>query len=246
MYKWVALALLMQLQISACANVRVENNILYIKDGATGVGIEDAKKITEDPAFQNVDRVIITSGGGRILAALIIANWIHDKKLDVEIQKLCASSCANYIFPAGRKKTIADGAMLIWHGGAFQSNFVMDVDGYEKSFVAQELSAYPNENTFFASKDSIHYQNLKVEQSLEASFYRGIGVNPALPTVGQRAGADLPPWTLSIEDMEKLSITNIQYPVGYGTDEYLKKWIARAKPPTPVRLLKNWVNEWPQ
>nr|WP_295786998.1 hypothetical protein [Rhodoferax sp.] len=243
MYKWIALVLLMQLQNSACATVRVEKNILYITDGVGGVGIDDAKKITEDQAFQSVDRVIISSGGGRMLAAIIIANWIHDKKLDVEIQKFCVSSCANYIFPAGRKKTIADGALLIWHGGAFQSNFVTTVNGYEKSFVAQELSSYPDKNTFFASKDSTHYQNLKIEQSLETSFYRKIGVNPGLPTVGQRAGANLPPWTLSIEDMEKLFITDIQYPVGYGTDEYLKKWLARTNAPTPVRLLKNWVNE---
>ena len=63
-------------------------------------------------------RVQITSGGGDVVSAIEIATSIFDQGMDVEIQGGCFSSCANYIFPAGRHKIIDAQGIVGWHGNA--------------------------------------------------------------------------------------------------------------------------------
>ena len=54
----------------------------------------------------DANRVLIASGGGHVAPALRMAKAIHQRGMDVEVFGLCFSSCANYIFPAGRNKSI--------------------------------------------------------------------------------------------------------------------------------------------
>lgn len=61
-------------------------------------------------------RLVITSPGGNVAAALDMALAIHDLQLDVEVPTACLSSCANYIFPAGRRKTLGHPDAVGWHG----------------------------------------------------------------------------------------------------------------------------------
>lgn len=54
--------------------------------------------------------------GGNAPDGIQMARLIHEKKLDIEVDQLCASSCANYLFPAARHKVILPGAALALHG----------------------------------------------------------------------------------------------------------------------------------
>jgi hypothetical protein len=45
-----------------------------------------------------------------------IGQWVHDMGLVVEVDKVCFSSCANYIFPAGRGRVIRADSFVGWHG----------------------------------------------------------------------------------------------------------------------------------
>lgn len=61
-------------------------------------------------------RLVITSVGGVVGPALDMAEAIHAGGLDVEVPRACMSSCANYIFPAGRNKTAGRPGAVGWHG----------------------------------------------------------------------------------------------------------------------------------
>jgi hypothetical protein len=41
---------------------------------------------------------------------------VHERGLDVEVPRACLSSCANYVFPAGRTKTLGRADAVAWHG----------------------------------------------------------------------------------------------------------------------------------
>lgn len=63
----------------------------------------------------------ISSRGGEILLGMDLGELVFSHRLDVEVAEHCLSSCANYVFAAGRKKILGRHSQLGWHGGALQS-----------------------------------------------------------------------------------------------------------------------------
>lgn len=49
-----------------------------------------------------------------------LANIVFEKKWDIEVLSHCFSSCANYIFVAGKHKILHIDSQLAWHGGVTQ------------------------------------------------------------------------------------------------------------------------------
>ena len=70
-------------------------------------------RLLQDPG---IARLVITSRGGGVSAALDMAIAVHARALDVEVPAACFSSCANYVFPAARHKTIGRAGAVAWHG----------------------------------------------------------------------------------------------------------------------------------
>lgn len=62
-----------------------------------------------------VETVILNSGGGYTLEALQIGMVLKETEVDVVVAGICLSSCANYLFTAGRRKTIRNG-VVGFHG----------------------------------------------------------------------------------------------------------------------------------
>ncbi len=58
----------------------------------------------------------IRSHGGSVNAAIDVARWVHRNGIDVIVDGGCLSSCANYVFPAGKEKHIVVGGVVGWHG----------------------------------------------------------------------------------------------------------------------------------
>jgi hypothetical protein len=70
-------------------------------------------QLLEEPG---VTRVVINSPGGLVSPALDMADAIHARGLVVEVPTACLSSCANYVFPAGRRKLLGRPDAVGWHG----------------------------------------------------------------------------------------------------------------------------------
>lgn len=64
--------------------------------------------------------IVIESHGGAAGAAMQLGMWMVDHELDVKVDTYCYSSCANYVFLAGRNKFLAPHASIMWHGGVTQ------------------------------------------------------------------------------------------------------------------------------
>lgn len=70
------------------------------------------------------DRLLVNSNGGSLYAGIDMGNFIHEKRMTVEVANLCISSCANYVFLAGETKVLNKNSLVVFHGGPRQANFL--------------------------------------------------------------------------------------------------------------------------
>lgn len=111
------------LAFAACVHVHAEApapaSVQQVDDAIVFRGRIDAPAVTQflvllqDP---RITRLVITSHGGLVWPALDMAEAVHARGLDVEVPEACLSSCANYVFPAGRRKLLARPDVVGWHG----------------------------------------------------------------------------------------------------------------------------------
>jgi hypothetical protein len=156
--------------------------------------------------------VVKTSGGGDAFAALALGILIHRHHWNVEVVDLCASSCANWIFPAGKTKYLNGHSLLLFHGGPHQVSLLEMANKVEREMavngapgdpvvlghVDKEAVAHWNPGTTaaehevleFLSMDSVTNPVEKLRRFAAASdaFYQELGINPALPSYGQTGG----------------------------------------------------------
>ncbi len=79
--------------------------------------------------------IYIRSLGGFTDFGLQMGDYIYDNNVDVRVKDICFSSCGNYIFLAGNKKTIENGALVGWHGSLIQDDILAlseDTTGEER------------------------------------------------------------------------------------------------------------------
>lgn len=135
--------------------------------------------------------LVINSRGGEIGNGMELGELVFDHGLDVEVAAQCFSSCANYVFPAGRKKLLRRHSQVAWHGGATQK---MDFAGNREMEVAYQ--AY-----------------IKQLLPRETAFFRKIGVSQASTVEGQRpeyaAHDGCIGWTYSLTAMRQFGMRNI-------------------------------------
>lgn len=62
--------------------------------------------------------IVVHSNGGEINAGMAMGEALAPLNTTVVAQRVCASSCANYLFTAGDRRVIDDDALLLFHGGA--------------------------------------------------------------------------------------------------------------------------------
>jgi hypothetical protein len=160
-------------------------------------------------AATDLKKVVITSGGGNGPAALAIGMLIHRHNWDVEVGDICVSSCAIFIFPAGKKKYLNENSLLMFHGGPHQENMLEMVSSFDREVAKNGLpsaavvlgqtgkeghfsftpgnSPAAEEVLDFLSmkKDSNAVERLGEFRAASDRFYQELGVNPVLGTYGQ-------------------------------------------------------------
>jgi hypothetical protein len=153
--------------------------------------------------------VVKEAGGGDGLAALAFGILIHRHHWDVVVTDLCASSCANFIFPAGKRKYLNRDSMLLFHGGPYQANLLEMAEKFDQEstmngapvdsvILGQEnkegtIRFNPNpskadhEVREFLSMTNVSTAVELVHKLRSASdqFYQELGVNPLISTYGQ-------------------------------------------------------------
>jgi hypothetical protein len=164
----------------------------------------------------------ISSDGGDVNLGMDLGDWVFRHQLDVEIIDKCLSSCANYVFPAGKTKFLNPDSILLWHGGALQQN----LDEQMKS-LGQAGSNY-----------------LDAWRCREKTFFDTIGVNQAVTTYGQTAphiarSQGTVGYDYSIEDMLKFGIANVVEKAG----PWRRREVSPDAPSQIVRVEVTLIND---
>jgi hypothetical protein len=115
-----------------------------IRDGDTvyvnGVIDEVAAQLLNAEFDNGARKLVIQSKGGDAAAALSVAENMLKYDVDIVVDKYCMSACANYLFLAGRQKSLQAGALLGYHGGlvgadaAFYAAIGVDVDSIANNY----------------------------------------------------------------------------------------------------------------
>ena len=118
----------------------------------------------------NITKLVVNSNGGDAEEGLNIGKLILKSRVDaVQVTGLCASSCANYIFTAVKRKIIKDGVV------GFHGNISAALTEQRDEFIQASKS---DGRTDQQIADILsHYQNVAKEES---DFFLSLGVSQAL------------------------------------------------------------------
>ena len=151
--------------------------------------------------------LVITSKGGDTMAGIELGKWVFRNRLNVTVTEYCLSSCANYVFSAGLRKTLEPSAALAWHGGSMQEDWGNPCSNIPRSVKEEGLRC--------ADIEKLQRESLEEFKMAEKSFFAEIGVDQRVTVLGQypeyecRERAASLGWDYSIEDMGRLGIKNI-------------------------------------
>lgn len=163
--------------------------------------------------------LLIDSVGGSADAAMELGAWVFKHSLSVSVPTHCLSSCANYVFPAGRIKRLGTHATLLWHGGATQPLKTGELEAILDELLAAmnerergELQRHFSRSQMLAELEQSHER--LVER--EGDFFRMLGVDPRIATLGHlherellKPGERYAGWDYSLEDLATLGVHDI-------------------------------------
>jgi hypothetical protein len=161
-----------------------------------------------------VRTLVITSAGGEINAGMDFGEWAFERRVDLEVDEICLSSCANYIFPAARNKLIRAGAVVAWHGSARQRGLMAqlerDIDGRLRSLAGPQRD-HERQRMRRATADY-----LERSQRRQDAFFQRIRVEEFVTRIGAEEYGVNDLYFLSVEDMYRFGITNVIAPRDYA------------------------------
>ena len=203
------------------AVIRSEGAVLHFDGRIADESVARVRAFLD--ADSSLTELAIRSGGGDVEAGMALGRMLHARGMDVRVVgDICISSCANYVFPAGRRKRVDSGALVIWHGSMLQKNLLesFDFSGVERQ-LGRPLTWLERWSARRATKK--WYRRVYSEQ---AAFFRMIAVDPAITVLGQEQGCACD-WTVSVADMAKFGIGSVSADADYAAPGYARwdgKW----------------------
>lgn len=151
----------------------------------------------------------IRSRGGPVTAGMPLGRWVRERGLDIKVMEYCLSSCANYVFPAARRKVVSNFAVIGYHGGPGSGQYEFDAD------TLKMVDAMPpaQRKAFLDDLD----KTIRTNGEQERAYLRWLGVREDLSTLGQQDRyqqrySDDPSvlgWTYSLAGFAKLGVRDI-------------------------------------
>ena len=168
--------------------------------------------------------LIVTSQGGDVASALRLGDAVHSLGADVTVETVCMSSCANYVFAAGKEKRILPGALVVWHGSVLQRDFRERVQRYEALLgFAKERELSPAEAQEMKALE-VDAPFLKSIQQTQAQFFARVGVDERITRLGQEPQQIAENWTVGVSTMDLFGLRRVFAPNDYGTLAYQSPW----------------------
>ena len=178
--------------VSIGANCRAESNGTYHFQTEIGRETADAflRFVASEP--NRVKWLIVDSIGGDVEPAIEMANAMHPHGISIYVEGLCASSCANYLFPAARSKVLGPDAIVAWHGSPASET----IGGIENLSAAER-----------AGFDALRRRLVRAERHL----FSRIRVDRRLLCVGDKtiAKENALGWTMPVRSMSMFGLGSI-------------------------------------
>ena len=199
-----------------------------VMDGDVDIGFYERFLTVVRGREDEITTLRVNSGGGVTDEGRNLGAWIFEHSVDVVVDGLCFSSCANYVFTAGRNKTIMAGSIVGWHGSEQQDEHIargLDVTveellGRQYDESAAEWGETPSSEGRKSFVEDV-LSGMPVAVTEENAFLKKIGVSVDalvygfLPDQFEDYYVNAPPeidgWTFSIEDMASFGIDNVTY-----------------------------------
>ncbi|MDP2535941.1 hypothetical protein [Alteromonas stellipolaris] len=195
---------------SALAEVKIKGSVIIYTGEITSEQTQKAIALFEQYQHK-ITEISMTSGGGNINAGMELAEFILAHRLDVRIPSFCFSSCANYVFVAGKHKYIGDNAIIGWHGDAASARWRdSDIDAMvahlksgakEKQW--QEYRAYyDNVIEEAVKRETALYEKLHLDKNI---MQIGLSGDLMKAIISNRARG----WSFNIEAMRELGVSGL-------------------------------------
>jgi hypothetical protein len=202
----------------------IEQDIWVERSGGTVIyrgrlteqGLDALRNAGGDP---QVTTLLIESSGGEIVVGMDFGNWVAERELNVIIDHACLSSCANYVFTAGRQKEIQPGAVVAWHGSAKQPGLLEQLHQLvEQDIASQGLPAHEQQRELTrARRANVRYLTGAIRKQDEF-FYR-VGVDEYVTRIGNDRYGVRGFFYLSVDDMAEFGIANVTADENYADME---------------------------
>ncbi|WP_067700460.1 hypothetical protein [Erwinia sp. ErVv1] len=159
------------------------------------------KEVIKLLTHNDIKTLSVNSMGGDVQSALDIANILYTRKINIAVRTVCASACANYLFPAGQEKIIGNNSYLLWHGSAGSPAEQLRITTDSKTLSPGDLVKMP-EFVRIKKREKNFYSLLKVNYKL-----------PFCPQLQDNYSVKFPEkwFSYTPEDMRKFGIRNIFY-----------------------------------
>ncbi len=170
-------------------------------------------------------RLVVDSPGGDVEQGIRLGDWILDHAMDVEVRAMCGSSCANYVFIAGRHKTIAPGGFVIWHGSAMQKNFRdRATDCPRRLEELRHRGGEPADRDVEAlDREALYCASLAKLIAMQDAFFARVGASEYITRLGQEPHAFDASWIVPVDGMARLGLGDVHAPPGYGSADDLRR-----------------------
>ena len=183
------------------ANSAAEEQVVYYTGSISPENNQRFFKSIED---KPVKWLVIKSNGGDVEAGIKLATWLFDNNVNIEIDEYCLSSCANYVFPAAKRKVIRPGAVVAWHGNYHHLQYT----GLWRDDIEIHMRKYGESRKVSTRKVRRQMRHLV---GLEKMFFKRIGVNEFVCRIGKQAPYKVPNYYfLSRQDMLRFGIRGVQ------------------------------------
>jgi len=175
---------------------------------------------------KKITMLVISSGTGEIDAGIKMGAWVFDNRIDVTVENLCLSSCANYVFTAGRRKIIKPGAVVAWHGTALEESGLSDEE--VRRSVTENFNAWPEGDREKANLEELigkaiaqarQQRTERLGRHLE--FFRKIGVDESVCRIGNEKYGARDFFFLSVKDMGRFGISGVEAPADYENTDLI-------------------------
>ena len=167
------------------------------------INADNNRRFFDDVDGRPVRRLVIDSPGGGVRAGIELGRWVFRNGIDVEVAHRCFSSCANYVFPAGRGKRLRRGAVVAWHGNYHH----LQATGLWRDDIEPRMDRTGEDRATAAAAVRRQVEELV---AMERGFFRSIGVDQHLCWIGKLPPHSVPDYfTMPVDDMARFGVGGV-------------------------------------